>query len=57
MSKTFTDQLPHCAGSERLRITPIPYHDDALVDTVSEALVDVGQSIGLSLRQQALAAE
>jgi 5-aminolevulinate synthase len=44
-------------GSERLRITPTPYHDDALVDALSEALVEVWQSIGLPLRQQALAAE
>src|SRR6516162_5621478 len=26
-------------GSERLRITPTPYHDDALVDALAEALV------------------
>jgi len=44
-------------GSERLRITPTPYHDDALVDALSEALVDVWQTLGLPLKQQALAAE
>jgi 5-aminolevulinate synthase len=44
-------------GSERLRITPTPHHDDALVDALSEALVDVWKSIGLPLKQQALAAE
>jgi 5-aminolevulinate synthase len=44
-------------GMERLRITPTPYHDDALVDALSEALVDVWQTLGLPLRQQALAAE
>ena len=44
-------------GLERLRITPTPYHDDALVDTLSEALVDVWQTLGLPLKQQALAAE
>ena len=44
-------------GWERLRITPTPYHDDALVDALSEALVDVWQTLGLPLKQQALAAE
>ena len=44
-------------GSERLRITPTPYHDDALVDVLSEALVDVWQTLGLPLKQQVLAAE
>ena len=42
-------------GSERLRITPTPYHDNALVDGLSEALV--WQTLGLPLKQQALAAE
>jgi 5-aminolevulinate synthase len=44
-------------GSERLRITPTPYHDDALVDALAEALVDVWQRLRLPLKQQALAAE
>jgi 5-aminolevulinate synthase len=44
-------------GSERLRITPTPHHDDALVDALSEALVDVWKGIGLPLKQQALAAK
>ena len=34
-------------GSERLRITPSPYHDDSLVDALCEALVDVWQTLGL----------
>jgi 5-aminolevulinate synthase len=44
-------------GSERLRITPSPYHDDALVDALCEALVDVWRKLKLPLKQQELAAE
>ena len=28
-------------GTERLRITPSPFHDDALIDALAEALVEV----------------
>jgi 5-aminolevulinate synthase len=44
-------------GSERLRITPSPYHDDVLVDALAEALVDVWERLGLPRRDCALAAE
>jgi 5-aminolevulinate synthase len=44
-------------GTERLRITPTPYHDDALIDTLAEALIDVWEHLGLLLRHRALAAE
>jgi 5-aminolevulinate synthase len=44
-------------GSERLRITPSPYHDDTLIDELAEALVDVWEELCLPFNQRALAAE
>jgi len=44
-------------GSERLRITPTPYHDDKLIDALAEAMVDVWGRLGLPLRCRVLAAE
>jgi 5-aminolevulinate synthase len=44
-------------GEERLRITPSPYHDDALIDRLAEALTDVWDRLDLATRNQALAAE
>ncbi|MGE0753190.1 MAG: 5-aminolevulinate synthase [Variibacter sp.] len=43
-------------GSERLRITPTPCHDDALIDRLAEALVDVWERLALPLSRP-LAAE
>ena len=36
-------------GTERLRITPTPFHDDALIDTLAEALVETWTVLGLPL--------
>jgi 5-aminolevulinate synthase len=44
-------------GAERLRITPSPYHEDAAIDALAEALVDVWQELHLPLNKRALAAE
>ena len=44
-------------GTERLRITPSPYHDDGLIDQLAEALLQVWERLGLPLRQKSLAAE
>src|SRR5437879_8233065 len=44
-------------GTERLRITPSPYHDDGLIDRLAEALLQVWDRLGLPVRQKSLAAE
>src|SRR6266403_2108093 len=44
-------------GMERLRITPTPYHEDALIDTLAEALLEVWGRLALPLKDRALAAE
>jgi 5-aminolevulinate synthase len=44
-------------GLERLRITPSPYHDDALIDRLAAALRAVWDQLDLTRRQGILAAE
>ena len=44
-------------GTERLRITPTPYHGDDLIADLVEAVVDVWQSLGLPFVPFEVAAE
>jgi 5-aminolevulinate synthase len=44
-------------GTERLRITPSPYHDDGLIDQLADALLQVWERLGLPLQEKSLAAE
>src|SRR6202049_440878 len=44
-------------GTERLRITPTPHHDDVMIDRLAEALTDVWERLALPLGSRALAAE
>src|SRR5258705_7624091 len=42
-------------GTERLRITPSPYHDDGLIDQLAESLLQVWEPLGLPLRKKSMA--
>jgi 5-aminolevulinate synthase len=41
-------------GTERLRITPTPYHEDGLIDSLAEALIDVWKRLDLPFSNTAL---
>src|SRR5580704_14881291 len=44
-------------GTERLRITPTPFHDDGLIDDLAEALVAVWLRLDMPFTARAVAAE
>jgi 5-aminolevulinate synthase len=44
-------------GTERLRITPSPFHDDALLGLLASAMLDVWEKLRLPLVHRAVAAE
>ena len=44
-------------GTERLRITPTPCHDDVMIDQLAEALLDVWDRLELPLKDRAIAGE
>ncbi|GAA4532893.1 5-aminolevulinate synthase [Chelativorans composti] len=37
-------------GTERLRITPTPYHDDALIENLRDALLETWEALGLRFK-------
>jgi 5-aminolevulinate synthase len=44
-------------GSERLRITPSPLHEDSMIDVLAHALVDTWKRLGMPVGLPAVAAE
>jgi 7-keto-8-aminopelargonate synthetase-like enzyme len=44
-------------GTERLRVTPTPYHDDDAIDALAAALLSVWSELKLDIRPRAVAAE
>jgi 5-aminolevulinate synthase len=44
-------------GTERLRVTPTPYHDDRLIEELVAALTETWRALGLPFAKPAMAAE
>jgi 5-aminolevulinate synthase len=44
-------------GTERLRITPTPYHTDAHIEALAEALLEVWSTLALPFTRHLAAAE
>jgi len=44
-------------GTERLRITPTPFHGQSLIDQLLDALIDVWRRLELPFARSPLAAE
>lgn len=38
-------------GTERLRITPTPFHDDALIDALKDALLETWNALGIPFKE------
>ncbi len=39
-------------GTERLRVTPTPFHDDALIETLKAALVETWEALGIPFESE-----
>src|SRR5690606_4596415 len=44
-------------GTERLRVTPTPLHDDSLIETLRDALVETWTALGIPFRNDSTPVE